>query len=46
MKTLEFKLLTQPNNINIALPVAALTISIVITWDIEGISGWPIAIMI
>jgi hypothetical protein len=34
MKTLEIKLLTQLNNINIALPVAAQTISTVITQDI------------
>ncbi|GCA73008.1 hypothetical protein MiYa_04566 [Microcystis aeruginosa NIES-2519] len=37
MKTIEIKLLTQLNNINIALPVAAQTISKVITQDIEGI---------
>jgi hypothetical protein len=39
MKTIEIKLLTQLNNINIALPVAAQTISTVITQDIELIRG-------
>jgi hypothetical protein len=37
MKTIEINLLTQLNNINIALPVAAQTISTFITQDIEGI---------
>jgi hypothetical protein len=44
MKTIEINLLTQLNNINIALLVAAQTISTVITQDIELISVWPIAI--
>jgi hypothetical protein len=39
MKTIEIKLLTQPKNINIALPVAAQIIPTVITQDIEGIIG-------
>jgi hypothetical protein len=39
MKTLEIKLLTKLNNINIALPVAAQIIPTVITQDIEVIMG-------
>jgi len=39
MKTIQIKLLTQLNNINIALPVASQIISTVITQNIEVIRG-------
>jgi hypothetical protein len=39
METLGIKLLTQPGNIGVALPVAAQTISTVITQNIEVIRG-------
>jgi hypothetical protein len=39
MKTIEIKLLTKLNNINIALPVASQIIPTVITQDIEAIIG-------
>jgi hypothetical protein len=44
MKTIEIKLLTKLNKINIALLVAAQIIPTAITQDIELISVWPIAI--